>query len=411
MAQGPACFQPNQNQDSHAGSKRHRNHHAPSFRGRPAPMAVAMLLSIALLGFTAQPHVCLTTEIAASPPTMIAGKVLSISAAAAALSAVKIVGTGEVQLIERLGKYNRRLEPGLHFIIPLIERTSYEATQREQVLDIPPQKAITRDNAPLTADAVVYWKIQDPVLSRYAVADLMGAIQNLVLTQIRSEIGKLTLDETFSAREKMNAVLLEAANSPASDWGVEVTRVEVRDIIPSADITNAMEMQMAAERKKRANVLESEGRRESQVNDARGAADAKVLAAEAEATRIETVAKAEAASLATLADAFGGDQEKAMQVQLLYKYWLTQAALANSENTKVDGAASALKPTSRLCCVAACAVASTAPSSICYPMLNSEQRAFTRVPVVLCPNPAGAFLSKQGDRAGERRELARDDLS
>ena len=114
-----------------------------------------------------------------------------------------------------------------------------------------------------------------------------------------------------------------------------VTRVEVRDIIPSTDITNAMEMQMAAERRKRANVLESEGRRESQVNDARGAADAKVLAAEAEATRLETVARGEAASLTTLVEAFGGDQDKAMQMLLLTKYWTTQAALAKSDNTKV----------------------------------------------------------------------------
>ena len=111
--------------------------------------------------------------------------------------------------------------------------------------------------------------------------------------------------------------------------------MEVRDIIPSKDITNAMEMQMAAERRKRANVLESEGRRESQVNDAQGAADAKVLAAAAEASRLETVAKGEAASVATLAQAFDGDQDKAMQMLLLSKYWTTQAALAKSDNTKV----------------------------------------------------------------------------
>merc|ERR1719502_1338015 len=151
---------------------------------------------------------------------------------------------------------------------------------REQVLDIPPQKAITRDNAPLTADAVVYWRITDAELARYAVQDLVAAIQNLVLTQLRSEIGKLTLDETFSARQKMNAVLQSEATAATAAWGVTVTRVEVRDIIPSKDITNAMEMQMAAERRKRAAVLESEGRRASQVNDAQGAADAAVLAAE-----------------------------------------------------------------------------------------------------------------------------------
>ena len=305
-----------------------------------------MLLSPLLLaGYMPWPHLQGPNMPTFPPPNsataraagaeMFFGSTLSIVAAGVVASGVKIVGTGEVQLIERLGKFHRKLDPGLHYIVPIVERSSFAATQREQVLDIPPQKAITRDNAPLTADAVVYWKIVDPVLSRYAVADLVGAIQNLVLTQIRSEIGKLTLDETFSAREKMNAVLLDAANGPAAEWGVSVTRVEVRDIIPSADITNAMEMQMSAERRKRANVLESEGRRESQVNDARGAADAKVLAAEAEATRMQTAAKAEAASLTTLAESLGGDTDKALQVLLLSKYWNTQSALAKSDNTKV----------------------------------------------------------------------------
>jgi len=260
---------------------------------------------------------------------------VTVTGAVLLARSVKIVGTADTLLIERLGKFNRELQAGLHFTIPIVERTSFSCTLREQVLDIPPQKAITRDNAPLTADAVVYWKIVDSELARYAVKNLVAAIQNLVLTQLRSEIGKLTLDETFSARQKMNAALLSDLDAATDDWGVKVTRVEVRDIIPSSDITKAMEMQMSAERRKRADVLESEGRRESQVNDARGAADAVLLAAEADRASAVLRAEGEATSLRTLAEASGGDVEKGLQVLLLDKYWSTQAELAASENTKV----------------------------------------------------------------------------
>lgn len=308
---------------------------------------------------------------AGTPQMMFVGPTLGLAAAALAATSVKIVGTADVQLIERLGKYNRQLNPGLHFVIPLVERTSFACTAREQVLDIPPQKAITRDNAPLTADAVVYWKVTDPELARYAVQDLVPAIQNLVLTQLRSEIGKLTLDETFSARQQMNAILLQDLDAATDDWGVKVTRVEVRDIIPSPDIMQAMELQMSAERKKRADILQSEGRRASQVNDASGAADAKVLAADAEAKRLIAESEGEARSLEKIAEATvgatparvaaavrragilapsrltrvhlprvrsaaqGGDLDKAMQILLLSKYWRTQAALAQSNNAKV----------------------------------------------------------------------------
>lgn len=258
---------------------------------------------------------------AAAVPQMQIAPYLGLGAAAFLLKeSVRVVGTAETQLIERLGRFDRTLPPGLHFLIPLVDRTSFSATTREQVLDIPPQKAITRDNAPLTADAVVYWMITDAELARYAVANLVAAIQNLVLTQLRSEIGKLSLDETFSARAKMNAILLEDLDAATTRWGVKVTRVEVRDIIPSPDIMQAMELQMSAERKKRANVLESEGRRASQVNDATGAADAKILAAEAEAKRLVAESGGEATALLEIAKATDGDLDKAMQILLLSKY-------------------------------------------------------------------------------------------
>ena len=161
----------------------------------------------------------------AAPPTMFVGPSATVILGSVLLSGLKIVGTGESQLIERLGKFSRELPPGLHYTIPIVERTAFACTTREQVLDIPPQKAITRDNAPLTADAVVYWKIIDPQLARYAVKDLIDAIQNLVLTQLRSEIGKLTLDETFSARQKMNAILLADL-----DKATECARAHAKDL-------------------------------------------------------------------------------------------------------------------------------------------------------------------------------------
>jgi len=181
---------------------------------------------------------------------------------------------------------------------------------------------------------VVYWKVTDPYLARYAVEELTSAIQNLVLTQLRSEIGKLSLDETFSARAQMNAVLLTDLDRATDDWGVKVTRVEVRDIIPSPDIMSAMEMQMSAERRKRANILDSEGRRTSMVNDAAGKADAVLLQAEAEAKRNLLESEGEAKSLNALAEATGGDLDRAMQLLLLSKYWTWKPSETNQRSLR-----------------------------------------------------------------------------
>lgn len=157
-------------------------------------MIAAVNLAMAFVPPVSNHRALLVPMYRAAQPDMVLGGLLAVSAASVLASGLKLVGTGESQLIERLGKYDRELPPGFHVCIPLVERTSFRCTTREQVLDIPPQKAITRDNAPLTADAVVYWKIVDVRLARYAVKDLVDAIQNLVLTQLRSEIGKLTLD-------------------------------------------------------------------------------------------------------------------------------------------------------------------------------------------------------------------------
>lgn len=194
---------------------------------------------------------------------------------------VKIVNQGNEVLVERLGSYNKKLTPGLNFVAPFIDRIAYQGTVREQVLDIPPQPCITRDNVSITADAVVYWRIVDMEKAFYKVQNLQSAMVNLVLTQIRSEMGQLELDDTFTARSQINEILLRDLDIATDPWGVKVTRVELRDIIPSKAVLESMELQMSAERRKRAAILTSEGEREAAVNSARGSADARLLDAEA----------------------------------------------------------------------------------------------------------------------------------
>jgi regulator of protease activity HflC (stomatin/prohibitin superfamily) len=194
---------------------------------------------------------------------------------------VKIVNQGNEMLVERLGSYNKKLSPGLNFVAPFIDRVAYTETIREKVLDIPPQPCITRDNVSITADAVVYWRIVDLEKAFYKVQNLQSAMVNVVLTQLRAEMGQLELDETFTARSQINEILLRDLDVATDPWGVKVTRVELRDIIPSKAVLESMELQMSAERRKRAAVLTSEGEREAAVNSARGSAEAQILAAEA----------------------------------------------------------------------------------------------------------------------------------
>jgi regulator of protease activity HflC (stomatin/prohibitin superfamily) len=194
---------------------------------------------------------------------------------------VKIVNQGNEALVERLGSYNKKLTHGLSFVAPFLDRVVYQDTIREKVLDIAPQPCITRDNVSITVDAVVYWRIVDMENAYYKVQNLQNAMVNIVLTQIRAEMGQLELDETFTARSQINELLLRDLDVATDPWGVKVTRVELRDIIPSKAVQESMELQMAAERRKRAAVLTSEGERESAVNTAKGSAEARVLEAEA----------------------------------------------------------------------------------------------------------------------------------
>jgi regulator of protease activity HflC (stomatin/prohibitin superfamily) len=206
----------------------------------------------------------------------------------AVAGSVKVINQGNEALVERLGSYEKKLEPGLNFVLPFLDKIVYQGTIREKVLDIPPQKCITRDNVSIEVDAVVYWRIIDMEKAWYKVENLQSAMVNLVLTQIRSEMGQLELDQTFTARTQINELLLRDLDIATDPWGVKVTRVELRDIIPSKAVQESMELQMSAERRRRAAILTSEGDREAAVNSARGKADAQILDAEARQKSVES---------------------------------------------------------------------------------------------------------------------------
>jgi regulator of protease activity HflC (stomatin/prohibitin superfamily) len=226
---------------------------------------------------------------------------------------VRIVNQGNEALVERLGSYTRKLSPGLNFTIPFVDRISYQGTIREQVIDIPPQSCITRDNVSISADAVIYWRVVNMEKAFYKIQNLQVAMINLALAQIRAEMGKLELDETFTAREKINEMLLRELDLATDPWGVKVTRVELKEIVPAKAVLESMELQMSAERKKRAAILNSEGDRDSAVNSARGKADAEIL--DAEAQQKATVMRAEADQKATILRAQAARQEKILQAQ------------------------------------------------------------------------------------------------
>ncbi|MFN6219339.1 MAG: hypothetical protein AN483_17745 [Aphanizomenon flos-aquae MDT14a] len=229
--------------------------------------------------------------------------VLAIGGGCAVAGSVRVVNQGNEALVERLGSFNKKMQPGLNFVLPFVDQVIYQETIREKVLDIPPQKCITRDNVGIEVDAVVYWRIVDMEKARYKVEDLQSAMVNLVLTQIRSEMGQLELDQTFTARTQINELLLQDLDVSTDPWGVKVTRVELRDIIPSQAVREAMELQMSAERRKRASILTSEGDRESAVNSARGKADAQILDAEAQQKSVIMRAEAEQKSIILRAQA------------------------------------------------------------------------------------------------------------
>ena len=259
-------------------------------------------------------------------------------------SGIKFVPQNRAYVIERFGKFHSTKEAGLNFIIPIFDRVSSDRSLKEQVVDIPSQGGITKDNISLTVDGVLYFRVLDPYKATYGVDNYIFAVTQLAQTTMRSELGKMELDKTFEERDQLNANIVNAINEASSPWGIQVMRYEIKDIVPPASIMDAMEAQMKAERVKRAQILESEGDRQAAINVAQGQKQSVVLAAEAdreeqilraegEALAITTVAKAQAGALTEVGKAANTESgQKAVQLDLATKAIEAKKAIAKESS-------------------------------------------------------------------------------
>ncbi len=243
-----------------------------------------------------------------------------------------IVEMREEVIQERLGKYKKTLKPGFHFMIPFVDRAAYRQEMREQVIDVPSQTCITKDNIEVAVDGIAYLKVMDSYKASYGISNYKAAAINLAQTTMRSEIGKITLDDTFSERDAMNENIVREIDKAADPWGIKVLRYEIRNIRPSNEIVDTMEKQMEAEREKRAEITSSEGMRESRINESKGEQQSQVLVSEAQRQRrineakgraqeIELVAKATANGIRRVSQAIakpGG--ELAVKTKLVEQY-------------------------------------------------------------------------------------------
>lgn len=226
-----------------------------------------------------------------------------ISLVILAILTIKIVPQQESWIVERFGKFEKSLQPGLNFIIPLVQRIAYKHNLREQAIEVTAQTAISNDNVTLSIDGMLYVKIIDAVAASYGVTNPYYAITQLAQTTMRSEIGKLPLDRTFEEREVLNFAIVHALNQATSSWGIQCLRYEIKDIHPPQTVLKAMELQVAAERQKRAQILDSEGIKQSRINNAEAQKAEVVLASEAKYTEIYNRTKAEAEAIARMAQA------------------------------------------------------------------------------------------------------------
>ena len=240
-----------------------------------------------------------------------------------ALSAIKVVRQSEVRIIERFGKYHSTAEAGLNFILPFVDKVRAVVSLKQQTMDVPPQGVITRDNVTITIDTVVFYQIIEPVKAVYEIESLQKGIAYLAITTIRDIVGKMDLDSTFSSRDQINTQLREVLDEATDRWGCKVERVEIKDIKPPADIRDAMEKQINAERTKRAAILEAEGKRQSEITLAEGKKQATILDAEAE--RESSIRRAQGAREARILEAEGNAEAikkvaeaKAQEINVVY---------------------------------------------------------------------------------------------
>jgi regulator of protease activity HflC (stomatin/prohibitin superfamily) len=255
---------------------------------------------------------------------------------------VKTVPQGQEWTVERLGRYTRTLVPGLSIIIPYIERIGHKLTMMEIVLDIPSQEVITKDNATVTADGVVFYQVLDVAKASYEVQNLQLALINLSMTNIRSVIGSMDLDECLSQRDQINRTLLAVIDQATTPWGVKCTRIELRNIQPPGNLLEAMGKQMTAERTKRADILTAEGDKQAAVLRAEGSKQAAILEAEGkreaayrEAEGRERLAQAEAKATAMVSEAIAKGNVSALNYFVAQKYVEAFGKLAESNNQKL----------------------------------------------------------------------------
>ena len=217
--------------------------------------------------------------------------------------AVKVVPQQSAWVLERFGKYNRTLLPGLNIIVPFVDRVAYRHSLKEIPMDVPSQVCITRDNTQLQVDGVIYFQVTDPMKASYGSSNFVFAITQLAQTSLRSVIGKLELDRTFEEREMINTQVVSALDEAAANWGVKVLRYEIKDLVPPAEILRAMQAQITAEREKRALIAASEGRKQEQINIATGEREASIARSEGEKQAAINNAQGEAAAILALAEA------------------------------------------------------------------------------------------------------------